>query len=64
MKRLRVRAEIDRSGGFLYYPVCPEAYLIVELLGTKTIPPSKVETLRALGYELENIYSPHTEETK
>jgi hypothetical protein len=56
MTPIKVRVE-THYGKHTIYPVCKEAKAIVRLLGGNTIPESKVEALKALGYELINVYT-------
>jgi hypothetical protein len=35
------------------YPVCPQAALFAQLVGTKTLTRASIETIKALGYSIE-----------
>jgi len=39
-------------GNITAYPACPTASLFAQLLGTKTLTPQALKTIKALGFEV------------
>ena len=39
-------------GNVTAYPACPTAQLFAQLLGTKTLTPQALKTIKALGFEV------------
>jgi len=39
-------------GNITAYPACPTAQLFAQLLGTKTLTPQALKTIKALGFEV------------
>lgn len=39
-------------GNITAYPACPTAALFAQLLGTKTLTPQALKTIKALGFEV------------
>jgi hypothetical protein len=39
-------------GNITAYPSCPTAQLFAQLLGTKTLTPQALKTIKALGFEV------------
>ena len=39
-------------GHITAYPACPTAALFAQLLGTKTLTPQALKTIKALGFEV------------
>lgn len=39
-------------GNITAYPSCPTAALFAQLLGTKTLTPQALKTIKALGFEV------------
>jgi hypothetical protein len=39
-------------GNITAYPACPTAKLFAELIGTKTLTPQALSTIKALGFEI------------
>ena len=39
-------------GNVTAYPACPTAALFAQLLGTKTLTPQALKTIKALGFEV------------
>jgi hypothetical protein len=53
---IRVRVE-THYGRETIYPVCKLARALVKLLGSNTIPASKIPALKELNYKLINVYT-------
>jgi hypothetical protein len=40
-------------GNITAYPACPAASLFAQLMGTKTLTPQALKTIKALGFEVK-----------
>jgi hypothetical protein len=49
-----ITIRIEKNYGLqTIYPVCEQSQLLAKLAGTKTITAHALETIRALGYEIQ-----------
>jgi hypothetical protein len=51
---MKITIRIEKNYGIeTYYPACDQSNLLAKLAGTKTITWHAMETIQALGYEIE-----------
>jgi hypothetical protein len=51
---MNIQVEIKNVYGVrTVYPACDTSKLLARLAGTKTFTPSAIETIKALGYQIE-----------
>lgn len=51
---MKITIKIEKNYGIeTYYPACDKSNLLAKLAGTKTITWHAMETIQALGYEIE-----------
>lgn len=54
MKPLKLK-KLNKFGNEFLYPICPDAHIFSELLGTRTIPRNRLIHIRDLGYRIEIV---------
>lgn len=56
---MEIKVRIEKNYGLeTVYPACDKSKLLAKLAGTKTITWHAMETIRALGYEIQVIQTP------
>jgi hypothetical protein len=48
-------------GNRVIYPHCDTARQFARIAGTKTLTPDAIRKIRALGYEIHEVFTPHLE---